>query len=133
MALPVGDHDDVLAEPVPHQAGLVPEAPEGRIKVMNESIYYNVDKLHTAIAGQKAITFKYFDFDISRKKVFPEAPEGDLHLLAAVHAEVFLAVFGQLKAGVPLPEEGLPPGGPAVHGLPLRADLEQRELLSGGL
>ena len=42
----------------------------GRIKVMNESIYYNVDKLHTAIAGQKAITFKYFDYDIDRKKVF---------------------------------------------------------------
>ncbi len=42
----------------------------GRIKVMNESIYYNVDKLHTAIAGQKAITFKYFDYDIARNKVF---------------------------------------------------------------
>ena len=42
----------------------------GRIKVMNESIYYNVDKLHTAIAGQKAITFKYFDYDIDRRKVF---------------------------------------------------------------
>ena len=37
---------------------------------MNESIYYNVDKLHAAIAGQKAITFKYFDYDIARKKVF---------------------------------------------------------------
>ena len=42
----------------------------GRIKVMNESIYYNVDKLHSAIAGQKAITFKYFDYDIARQKVF---------------------------------------------------------------
>lgn len=42
----------------------------GRIKVMNESIYYNVDKLHTALAGQKAITFKYFDYDIHRQKVF---------------------------------------------------------------
>lgn len=42
----------------------------GRIKVMNESIYYNVDKLHTAIASQRAITFKYFDYDIQRKKVF---------------------------------------------------------------
>ena len=42
----------------------------GRIKVMNESIYYNVDKLHTALAGQRAITFKYFDYDIHRQKVF---------------------------------------------------------------
>ena len=41
----------------------------GRIKVMNESIYYNVDKLHTALAAQKSITFKYFDYDIRRQKV----------------------------------------------------------------
>lgn len=42
----------------------------GRIKTMNESIYYNVDKLHMAIAGQKVITFKYFDYDIKKEKVF---------------------------------------------------------------
>lgn len=42
----------------------------GRIKVMNESIYYNVDKLHTALAGHKAITFKYFDYDLHRQKVY---------------------------------------------------------------
>lgn len=42
----------------------------GRIKVMNESIYYNVDKLHAALAGQKAITFKYFDYDLHRQKVY---------------------------------------------------------------
>ena len=33
----------------------------GRIKVMNESIYYNVDKLHAAIASKRSITFQYFD------------------------------------------------------------------------
>lgn len=55
-----------------HQAGQLQRQVyvTGRIKVMNESIYYNVDKLHTAIAGQKAITFKYFDYDIARNKVF---------------------------------------------------------------
>ncbi len=55
-----------------HQAGQLQRQVyvSGRIKVMNESIYYNVDKLHAAIAGQKAITFKYFDYDIARKKVF---------------------------------------------------------------
>lgn len=55
-----------------HQAGQLQRQVfvSGRIKLMNESIYYNVDKLHTAIAGQKAITFKYFDYDIARKKVF---------------------------------------------------------------
>lgn len=55
-----------------HQAGQLQRQVyvSGRIKVMNESIYYNVDKLHSAIAGQKAISFKYFDYDIGRKKVF---------------------------------------------------------------
>ena len=55
-----------------HQAGQLQRQVyvSGRIKVMNESIYYNVDKLHCAIAGQKAITFKYFDYDIARQKVF---------------------------------------------------------------
>lgn len=41
----------------------------GRVKVMNESIYYNVDKLHTALAARKSITFQYFDYDIQHKKV----------------------------------------------------------------
>ena len=55
-----------------HQAGQLQRQVyvSGRIKVMNESIYYNVDKLHTAVAGQRAITFKYFDYDIARRKVF---------------------------------------------------------------
>lgn len=55
-----------------HQAGQLQRQVfvDRRIKVMNESIYYNVDKLHTAIASRKAITFKYFDYDIARKKVF---------------------------------------------------------------
>ena len=42
----------------------------GRIKTMNESIYYNVDKLHMAVAGQKVITFKYFDYNMKKEKVF---------------------------------------------------------------
>lgn len=42
----------------------------GRIKTMNESIYYNVDKLHMAIAAQKVITFKYFDYNMKKEKVF---------------------------------------------------------------
>ena len=42
----------------------------GRIKVMNESIYYNIDKLHSAISKKRAITFRYFDYDIQKQKVF---------------------------------------------------------------
>jgi len=45
----------------------------GRIKAMNESIYYNVDKLHMAISSAKVITFKYFDYNIKKEKVFRQA------------------------------------------------------------
>lgn len=55
-----------------HQAGQLQRQVyvSGRIKVMNESIYYNVDKLHAAIAKRRAITFKYFDYNLNRQKVF---------------------------------------------------------------
>lgn len=33
---------------------------KGRIKTMNESIYYNVDKLHQAIGTDAKIKFQYF-------------------------------------------------------------------------
>ena len=41
-----------------------------RVKTMNESIYYNVDKLHTAIGARRAVSFRYFDYNSSKKKVF---------------------------------------------------------------
>lgn len=41
-----------------------------RVKTLNERIYYNVDKIHDAIAANKQIKFKYFDLDVNKKKVF---------------------------------------------------------------
>lgn len=41
-----------------------------RVKTINESIYYNVDRLHAAIAENKKVSFKYFDYDIQKEKVF---------------------------------------------------------------
>ena len=41
----------------------------GRIKTMNESIYYNVDKLHEAIGSNRQIRFKYFDYDLNKEMV----------------------------------------------------------------
>ena len=40
----------------------------GRIKTMNESIYYNVDELHAAIDGDRAIRFQYFDWGVDKKR-----------------------------------------------------------------
>lgn len=41
-----------------------------RVKTLNEHIYYNVDKIHDAIAANKQITFKYFDLNVDKKKVY---------------------------------------------------------------
>ncbi len=40
-----------------------------RVKTMNESIYYNVDVIHTAITKNAKITFQYFQWDIHKKMV----------------------------------------------------------------
>jgi len=39
----------------------------GRVKTMNESIYYNVDRIHTAIAENSKITFQYFQWNVDKK------------------------------------------------------------------
>jgi predicted DNA-binding transcriptional regulator YafY len=44
----------------------------GRVKSMNESIYYNVDAIQEAISKNKQITFRYFDWDISGKRRYRE-------------------------------------------------------------
>ncbi len=41
-----------------------------RGKSSNERVYYNVDILHRAIAENKMVSFKYFDYNISGKKTF---------------------------------------------------------------
>lgn len=41
----------------------------GRVKTMNESIYYSIDKIHTAINGNKQIRFKYFQWNIKKEEV----------------------------------------------------------------
>lgn len=41
-----------------------------RVKAMNERIYVNVDVIHNAIAKGKKIKFKYFDYDLQKKKKY---------------------------------------------------------------
>ncbi|MBQ6439555.1 MAG: WYL domain-containing protein [Mogibacterium sp.] len=39
----------------------------GRVKTMNESIYYNVDKIHAAIGEDRQIRFRYFDWNLKKE------------------------------------------------------------------
>ena len=43
---------------------------KNRIKTMNESIYYNVDEIHTGIARDRRIRFRYFDYTVSKERRF---------------------------------------------------------------
>ena len=42
----------------------------GRVKSMNETIYYNVDAIQDAIARNKQIRFRYFDWDFGGKRKY---------------------------------------------------------------
>lgn len=44
----------------------------GRVKSMNETIYYSVDTIQEAIAQNKQITFRYFDWDFGGKRKYRE-------------------------------------------------------------
>ena len=46
----------------------------GRVKSMNETIYYNVDTIQEAIAQNRQITFRYFDWDFGGKRKYREKP-----------------------------------------------------------
>jgi predicted DNA-binding transcriptional regulator YafY len=53
----------------------------GRVKSMNETIYYNVDAIQDAIAQNRQITFRYFDWDFGgkrryRDKTYQASPYG---------------------------------------------------------
>lgn len=39
----------------------------GRVKTMNESIYYNVDRIHSAITQNIRITFQYFQWNVDKE------------------------------------------------------------------
>ena len=53
----------------------------GRVRTMNETIYYNVDAIQEAIAAGMQISFQYFDYDIRgqrkyRDKTYAASPYG---------------------------------------------------------
>ena len=39
-----------------------------RVKTMNESIYYNVDEIHTGISQNRKIRFKYFEYTVTKER-----------------------------------------------------------------
>ena len=52
----------------------------GRVKSMNESIYYNVDKLNNAINLDSQIRFQYFQWDVGKNMVLRH--DGDFYTVS---------------------------------------------------
>ena len=42
----------------------------GRVKSMNESVIYNVDDIHQAILANSQITFRYFEWDRNKQRIY---------------------------------------------------------------
>ncbi len=68
----------------------------GRVKSMNETIYYNVDAIQEAIAQNKQISFRYFDWDLGptrryREKEYLASPYG----LCQDHENCYLLALSQ--------------------------------------
>jgi len=52
----------------------------GRIKAMNESIYYNVDEIHAAIASNKKLKFQYCQWNM--KKELEPKKDGQFYIVS---------------------------------------------------
>ena len=68
----------------------------GRVKSMNETIYYSVDTIQEAISQNKQISFRYFDWDLQgqrqyREKEYLASPYG----LCQDHENCYLLAFSQ--------------------------------------
>ncbi|MDF2821885.1 MAG: hypothetical protein K0R15_2333 [Clostridiales bacterium] len=51
-----------------------------RIKTQNESIYYNVDKIHEAISVNVRISFQYFEWTIDKQMIFRK--DGERYIIS---------------------------------------------------
>ena len=68
----------------------------GRVKSMNETIYYSVDTIQEAITQNKQISFRYFDWDLGgvrryREKEYLASPYG----LCQDHENCYLLAFSE--------------------------------------
>ena len=48
-----------------------------RAKTLNETVYYSIDQIHYAINKNKKISFKYFDYDVSKNRIYRK--QGELY------------------------------------------------------
>lgn len=42
----------------------------GRVRSMNETVYYSIDAIYEAISVNRQISFSYFDYNVAREKIY---------------------------------------------------------------
>lgn len=47
----------------------------GRAKAFNENVYYSIDAIHAAISEGRKISFQYFDYDVSKRRIYRKNKE----------------------------------------------------------
>jgi predicted DNA-binding transcriptional regulator YafY len=53
-----------------------------RAKALNETVYYSIDNIHQAINEKKKIAFKYFDYNVNKKRIYRK--QGELYQTSPV-------------------------------------------------
>ena len=108
-----------------HEAKLVRRdvVVSGRVKSMNETIYYNVDAIQEAISQNRQITFRYFDWNLDgtrkyREKDYVASPYGlcqdnencyllafsDRHGITSYRVDRMADIHSLSESRVPCPE-----------------------------
>lgn len=72
----------------------------GRVKSMNESIYYNIDAIQEAISENKKIVFRYFDWEIGHKQRFRPGPYTASPYVLCVDSENYYLLAHSERHGV---------------------------------
>ena len=68
----------------------------GRVKTMNESIYYNVDRIHEAIGANSQIQFRYFEWGLDGEKRYrPGLYEASPYVLVWDDENYYLVAHSQ--------------------------------------
>ena len=75
---------------------------QGRVKTMNESIYYNVDRIYHAIDANKQITFEYMRWNQNKKleKRQEELYQVSPWALTWAEENYYLIAFDEMKNGI---------------------------------
>ena len=75
----------------------------GRVKTANERIYYSVDAIHQAIAQNRQISFRYFEYTVDKKKEFRRGGESYVaspYALSWDSANYYMIAFYERYSGL---------------------------------